>query len=90
MPATTETTNANELAVQEYLSAAAIRAAGGELLRVEPGVNGGRCAIVFDDTDGKASALLRMHRGGVLKVCSLTFADCVDSVKRDIFAVRGR
>jgi hypothetical protein len=78
------------LRVDEYLCAAAIRAAGGQLLRVEPGVGGGRCSMIFDDAHGKASALLRLHKAGVLKVCSRDYADAVDAVKRELFAARGR
>jgi len=77
------------LRVDEYLCAAAIRAAGGQLLRVEPGVGGGRCTFIFDDRDDRASALLRQHRGGVLKVSSKAMAQSVHRMKDELFAVRG-
>ena len=75
------------LVLKEYLSAAALRAAGARLLRVEP--NGrGRCAIVFENEDGTASHLLEKHRDGALKVSSRDMADAVQAVKSEIFGVR--
>ena len=77
----------NELALKEYLAAAALRAAGARLLRVEPGA-GGRCSIVFSDEDGTASRLLEQHRAGTLRLSSRDMGDAVQAVKSEIFGAR--
>ena len=76
-----------ELVIGEYLAAAALRAAGGRLLRVEGG-GGVRCAMVFLDENGAASKLLERHRSGTLRVSSRGMADAVQAIKNEIFALR--
>lgn len=75
----------DELTVTEYLTAAALRAAGARLLRVEPG---DRCGMVFDDTARSASAMLQRHRDGKLRISSRDMADAIQAVKNEIFAAR--
>jgi hypothetical protein len=90
MPAATETGPGAGavLRVTEYLCASALDAGGAQLLRVEAGAGGGRCAFVFDDRQGRASALLRQHRGGVLKISSRDMAQSVHRMKDEIFGAR--
>ncbi len=79
-----------ELAVVEYMSAAALLAGGAELLRVDPpGAFERKCRIVFDDTDGKASGLLTEHMRGTLKVSSAEYARHLENLKTRLFAARG-
>jgi hypothetical protein len=80
-----------ELAVVEYMSAAALLAGGVELLRVDPpGAFERKCRIVFDDTGGKASGLLTEHLRGTLTVSSAEYAKHLENLKTRLFAARGR
>ena len=88
MPESLTHTSEQILSITEYLSAAALDAAGAELLRVEAGAAGGRCTFIFDDRDGRASALLHQHRSGVLRVNSRDYAAAVHRAKDQLFAAR--
>jgi len=78
------------LELSEYLSCAALVAAGVELLEVRPPTGfQRRCALVFDDADGKASRALAEHQAGSLTVNSLKYAAAVNDLKQRIFSARG-
>ena len=78
------------LELSEYLSAAALVAAGVELVEVKPPSGfKSRCALVFADVGGRASAVLDEHRRGDLMVSSLKYAEAVNDLKARIFRVRG-
>jgi len=78
------------LELSEYLSCAALVAAGVELLEVRPPTGfRSRCALVFSDEGGKASRILADHQKGNLEVNSLKYAQAVNDLKGRIFSVRG-
>jgi hypothetical protein len=77
------------LEVFDYLAASALVSAGARFLGAEPPANGsGKCALLFDDTEGDASRLLREHQAGALRVVSRDYAGAIHQVKDSIFGVR--
>lgn len=74
--------------VSEYLSAALLKASKIRLAEVKPGDIGGRVVLVFDDSDGKAAALLDQHRNGGAMINSADFASAIRDVKDQIFSVK--
>jgi hypothetical protein len=78
------------LELSEYLSCAALVAAGVELLEIRPPTGfRSRCALVFSDERGRASQVLADHQKGNLEVNSLRYAQAVNDLKQRIFSVRG-
>jgi len=78
------------LELSEYLGAAALVAAGIELLAVRPPTGfQRRCALVFSDEGGRASRTLAEHQAGDLMVNSLRYAAAVNDLKGRIFSARG-
>ena len=71
--------------IQEYNCAAAVLAAGGQLIGAEPGR---RVSLVFDDSDGVASRLVAQHRDGELMLSTLKFAQALAEIKTTIFSTR--
>jgi hypothetical protein len=78
-----------ELRVSEYLSGAALLAAGVKLLRVEgPSGVRGRCHMVFSNTGGRAEQRLTEHLAGTLTVSSARMADAIQTLKSRLFSAR--
>lgn len=75
------------LEVGDMTEAAAIRAAGFELIDVRP-TGGGRLVFVFDDASGGASSALRSHRCGSLQVPSLRLLESVNSMRTMVVSAR--
>jgi hypothetical protein len=78
-----------ELRIAEYLSAAALLAAGVKLLRVEgPSGVRGKCHMVFDNSGGISEQRLKEHLAGTLQVSSARMADGVQALKTRLFSAR--
>lgn len=76
------------LKVGEYIAAATLKSLDIPYLGVEP--NGRRCAFLFDDASGRATAILRHHENGGTEVNSARLAAELNFLKSAMWAAKDR
>lgn len=76
----------NEITISDYLTAAALHAAGCTYLGAH--LEGDRVTFRFDDENGSATKAVQSHGSGLLKVSSYQMAASINFLKSDMFGTR--
>lgn len=76
------------LKISEYIAAAAIKSLDVPYLGVD--ATGRRCLFLFDDSDGRASAILRQHENGGAEVNSARLSAELNFLKSAMWAAKDR